>query len=196
MKTKVITSICLFVSIITFGQKLKKGNIAPPINVKSAQGEMINLENYKGKTVLITFLRFAGCPVCNVRIHNLIEDSEELKKANIEVIAVYESSNETLSKYIKDVDIPFAMIGDPKHKLYKKYKVQKSITKMMRTMTKKKPKEDMKEGEKMYQGIKYKKDGSMIRIPADFIIDTTGSIKIAHYGKYIGDHISIESLTQ
>ncbi len=175
-------------------QKLKSKDKAPEFEVISVKGDSIRLENFKGKTVLLTFFRFAGCPVCNFRMHELIENYERLKSKNIEIIAVFESGSETLKSYLTDSPVPFPVIGDPALILYKKYSTDKSVFKMMRTMFKKKPKEEMKKGERLFMGKKYKQDGSMTRIPADFIIDEKGIIKTAHYGKFIGDHIPLETL--
>ena len=192
-KIFIISLSVLTLSNIAFGQKLKVNDKAPAINIISVQGNSINIDNYEGKTILLTFFRYAGCPVCNVRMHDLIENYQKLQSQNIEVIAVFESSNETLTSYLKDSEIPFPLISDPDPLLYKKYKSRKSILKMMGTMFKKKPKQNMKKGDKLYKGKKYKRDGSITRIPADFIINN-GVIKIAHYGKYIGDHIPLSEI--
>lgn len=177
------------------GQKLKANNKAPVLNVISVQGDSINLDNYKDKTILLTFFRYAGCPVCNARVHELIENYSILQAQNIEVIAVFESSNETLMSYLNDAEIPFPLISNSKLSLYKKYSARNSLFKMIGTMFKKKPKQDMKKGKNLYKGKKYKKDGSMTRMPADFVIKN-GTIKNAYYGKYIGDHISIEKILE
>jgi thioredoxin-dependent peroxiredoxin len=193
MKKTLLLSIALFISNhLTMAQKLKQYDKAPEFETKSVQGETINLNKYKGKTVLLAFFRFAGCPVCNFRMHELMENYDKLRAKNIELIAVFESSNQTLASYISDTKIPFPVVSDSSLNLYKKYGTGKSLGKMMSTLFKKKPKQEMKKGEALFNGKKYKQDGSMIRIPSDFIIDENGLIKIAHYGKYIGDHIPLE----
>jgi peroxiredoxin len=193
-KSITITFAIALITVTTMAQKIKINEKAPKIEAISVQGDTINLENLKGKTVLLSFFRFAGCPVCNFRMHELMENYNQLKAKNIEVIAVFESGNETLKSYLNDSPVPFAVISDPNLVLYKKYRTDKSIFKMMSTMFRKKPKAEMKQGEVLFNGKKYKQDGSMIRIPADFIIDEKGIIKTAHYGKFIGDHIPLESL--
>lgn len=198
MKNK-LTTLTLLLTILTtsmMAQKLKTNDKAPAFQLQSAQGKAINLADYKDKTVLLIFFRFAGCPVCNFQVHSLIENYPKLQAQNIEVIAVFESSNETLAAYISDAGVPFPVIGNPDLSLYKKYSVDKSVGKMMRTMFKKEPKQQMKQGEEMFGGKKYKKDGSMIRIPADFIIEPSGNIRVAHYGNFIGDHLSLSAILQ
>jgi thioredoxin-dependent peroxiredoxin len=195
-KSITLTVVITLLTLTTMAQKLKEKDKAPDFRMISAQEDTINLENLKGKTVLLAFFRFAGCPVCNFRMHELMENYESLKAKNIEVIAVFESGNETLKTYLSDNPIPFPVISDSALALYKKYSTDKSLFKVMRTMFKKKPKSEMKKGETLFKGKKYKQDGSMTRIPADFIIDEKGIIKIAHYGKFIGDHIPLETLIE
>jgi thioredoxin-dependent peroxiredoxin len=194
IKSITLTIAVSLLTLTTMAQKLKNNDKAPDFEMISVKGDAIRLENLKGKTVLLTFFRFAGCPVCNFRMHELMGNYEQLKSQNMEVIAVFESGNEMLKTYLTDSPVPFPVIGDPTLLLYKKYGTDKSVFKMMRTMFKKKPKEQMKQGETLFQGKKYKQDGSMARIPADFIIDEKGIIKTAHYGKFIGDHIPLETL--
>ena len=195
MKTfLILTILTTILTHSSMAQKLKPQDKAPSFEIKSVQGELINLQKYKGRTVLLAFFRFAGCPVCNFRMHELVKNYPALKAQNVEVIAIFESKNETLFQYIDDAKIPFPVIGNPDLTLYKLYGTSKSMLKMMRTMFRKKPKQEMKSGEKLYNGKKYKQDGSMTRIPADFLIDQNGNVKIAHYGRFIGDHIPIQDL--
>lgn len=196
IKSITLTITITLLSLTTMAQKLKEKDKAPDFKMTSAQGALINLDNLKGKTVLLAFFRFAGCPVCNFRMHELMENYESLKAKNIEVVAIFESGNETLKAYLNDSPVAFPVISDSTLVLYKKYSTDKSMFKMMRTMFKKKPKAEMKKGESLFNGKKYKQDGSMTRIPADFIIDKYGFIKIAHYGKFIGDHIPLETLIE
>jgi thioredoxin-dependent peroxiredoxin len=193
-KKILLTSLLIITTFSVMAQKLKANDKAPEFELKSAQGETVSLSKYKGKIILLAFFRFAGCPVCNFRMHSLIENYAKLQQQNIEIIAVFESDNEVLATYIKDANIPFPVIGNHELSLYKKYGVQKSVLKMMNTMFKKEPKQQMKKGATLFNEKKYKQDGSMTRMPADFLIDSTGKIQIAHYGKFIGDHIPLDEI--
>lgn len=175
-------------------QQLNPGSPAPVFERTSVQGKKVSLDQYRGKKLLLAFFRYAGCPVCNFRMHELAEHYSQLQERNIEVIAVFESSNETLQAYLEDTKIPFAVVGDPELVLYQKYGVEKSVGKMLSTMFKKQPKQDMKQGKALFDGKKYKRDGSQTRIPADFVIDPTGKLAQVHYGTYIGDHLPLTVL--
>ncbi|NGM74557.1 redoxin domain-containing protein [Sphingobacterium sp. SGL-16] len=93
----------------------------------------MNLSNYKGKKVLIAFFRYAGCPVCNYRVHELIENYDKIQSKGYNIIAVFESDNKVLKDYLIETPILFLVIGDPKFALYKKYAVEKSFWKILRS---------------------------------------------------------------
>jgi peroxiredoxin len=175
-------------------QQLKVNENAPTFTITDSKGDSINLENYKGKKVFLAFFRYASCPVCNFRMHEIIENYEALKAKGYVFIAVFESNNETLQEYLKDNEVPFPIIGDPELVLYKKYGVKKSFWQMVGSVFNKETRSHLKQGKVYVKGKKIKRDGNMSRIPADFIIDENGKISIAYYGKNIGDHLPLEPI--
>ena len=189
----------LFLITISFfslgtAQQLKKGNDAPTFTVVAANGETIELENYRGKKVFLAFFRYASCPVCNFRMNEIIQNYEAIQAKGYVFIAVFESSNPTLHDYLKETEVPFPIIGDPELELYKKYGVQRSFWRMVGSMFNKKTKSNLKEGKVLVKGKNLKRDGNMSRIPADFILDENGKITIAYYGKNISDHLPLETI--
>ncbi len=178
------------------GQKLAQGDAAPTFKTETIQGESIDLDslNKDGKTVLIAFLRYAGCPVCNLRVHKLSEQYEDLKAQDIQMIVVFESSKETLLAYTKDADLPFPIVSDEDSVFYDSFGVRKSFGKVLKTAFNKDAKAKMKEGKELYGDKEYARDGALTRIPADFVINTKGMIKTAYYGTYIGDHLDLDGL--
>lgn len=189
----------LFLSILSssklMSQALKVGTTAPSFERQAVMGQNVNLADFHDQKVLLAFFRYAGCPVCNFRMHELMNEYEQLQERGIEVIAIFESSKEMLQSYLADTPVPFPVIADPGLELYDAYQVNKSLGKMMNTLFKKQPKKDMKAGKELFKGKTYKRDGAQTRIPADFLIEK-GVILEAHYGKYVGDHLPMYRLHQ
>ncbi|MBL7812426.1 MAG: redoxin domain-containing protein [Bacteroidetes bacterium] len=183
----------LVIPLVSQGQRLKKGQIAPLFSGIDIQGDTIELGKYKGKKILLAFFRYASCPVCNVRMHQLIENHDSIQAKGYQIIAVFESANNTLKEYVTETPVPFPIIGDPQLRLYKKYRVEKSFWKTVGAGFSRKTKKTMKEGRKLF-ARKHKRDGHITRIPADFIIDPKGIIINAYYGKNIGDHLPLIEL--
>ena len=95
-RVAILAIVALTLSFQSFTTKKDKMRIranqkAPDFTVKDVTGETIKLSDYKGKKVLITFYRNVGCPVCNVRFHELQEQTEFYKSKNLVVLAIYES---------------------------------------------------------------------------------------------------------
>lgn len=178
---------------IALNQKLKTGVKAPDFEAIDTNGDTINLSNYKGQKVLVAFLRYASCPVCNYRVHELIENFDSISSKGYKIIAIYESNNSTLKEYLAESAVPFTVIGDPTLKLYKEFGVEKSFWKMLGSVFKKQPKDAMKKGSKLFPK-KLKRDGNITRLPADFIIDENGILKVVYYGTDIGDHLPITEI--
>jgi len=169
---------------------LKKGDIAPEISLIDINGLPFNLETLKGKKVLLTFYRFAQCPFCNLRIHDIIKNYDEYKE-HFEVIAIFESKHETLKKKMDTYDSPFRIMADRERRYYKSYGVGKSFCGMLKGMFFRMPSMILS----MFRGnIPLYVDSSPLRMPADFLIDEDGKIEIAYYGKDEGDHLDIDSI--
>ncbi len=171
--------------------RLKNGVKAPDFSVKSVFGEEFKLSKKREKILLLSFYRYASCPVCNMRINSLIKNFNEYEKY-LEVVAVFQSPEENIVKYVGKQDIPFKVISDSNMLLYKKYKVESSWIGFIKACFLRLP--------VILKAIFVKGylpgaiDGDMNRIPADFLIDKDNTIIEAYYGKDIGDHIPIKDV--
>ena len=178
---------------LALGQKLKVGDKVPDFETMDTNGDMVNLDNYKGEKVLLAFFRYAGCPVCNFRVHELIQNYDTIRSKGYRIIAVFESPNSTLQEYLSDTPVPFVMIGDPELTLYKKFRVEKSFWRTMGSAFQKQTNDAVKQGKKLFRK-KYKRDGTLTRLPAEFIIDENGVLKTVYYGTSIGDHLPLQEI--
>ncbi len=165
---------------------------APDFNTHDVFGNPISLQKHKEKTVYLAFMRFAGCPVCNLRVHNLLKHADAFKAKNIEVVLVYESSLANIRQYLEGSTYPFIFVADPESTLYNAYQVEKSWAKLMGSMFKGMLGK-VRAGEKLF-GKKPAMDGSMNRMEAEFVIDKNGKLAIAHYSAFLGDNIDIEKI--
>ncbi|WKK87830.2 redoxin domain-containing protein [Marivirga arenosa] len=172
--------------------RLTKTALAPLFNEKDIYDRQINLEEYKGKKLLIAFFRHAGCPFCNLRVHALTKVHEELKTKGLEMIFFFESKESVLlrSTFHKEVS-PIPLISDPEKEIYAKYGLEESksasakshIKSFVQTAIKAKiagvPMNMPTEGE------------SLNTIPAEFLVDESLRLKKLHYSKGLTDRLEI-----
>lgn len=178
---------------ITTIMKVTQSSLAPSFNTHDVHGNNISVPA-SSKKIYLAFERNAGCPVCNLRTHELLKQADYFKSRNISVFLVYESSVEKMKEYLGEDSYPFQFIADPQNKLYNLYGVERSMLKMMRAMfnglfTK------VSTGTKLFKKP-IKQDGHVDRIPAEFIIDQHGKVVMAHYGKFVGDHVPFGELAK
>ena len=174
--------------------KLKQGQKSPNFEISDIHGAKINLHKLSNHKVLLTFFRYAECALCNLRISEIKNESERLKELDIKLIAVFQSSKESLIKAIYDRhSFDFTIISDSELKLYKLYSVKPSWIRLMKTTTWKGIKSMMKASSKGFK-LGGKVEGKFNQIPADFLLNKDKYIEIAHYGDNLIDHISINKI--
>ena len=170
--------------------RLNVGDEAPIIHLMDTNGEMFDLEKLQGKQVLISFYRFATCPFCNMRIHNLVKNYEKYS-SRFEVVAIFESNMPTLINAMDNHQAPFRILSDANSVYYQKYGLEKSLWGVFKGMLLRMP--TAIKG--MMMGyLPTNIDSSLTRMPADFLIDEEGKIKIAYYGSDEGDHLDVDTL--
>lgn len=172
--------------------KINVNDTAPDFISKDVNGNTVNLSAFKGKKVLLTFYRNVGCPVCNLRFHELSQHDSFFKANNVILIAVYESNSENMLTYLADEEVYPHMIPDSSLQLYTLYDLERSTGKVLKSMFKG-AMGKMKKGKKLFK-TEIKQDGNANRIGAEFLIDENGIVSIAHYGSYIGDDLPIEQI--
>ena len=171
--------------------KLSANQPAPLFRTSDVYGNEIDLQKMNGKKVYLAFERNAGCPVCNLRTHQLLKHAPTFAAHNVMVVMVYESPREKLKDYLEGNYYPFHFVADPSNTLYNRYGVQRSMLKVMRGLFNGLLGK-VKQGNSLFKKP-MKQDGHLDRIPAEFIIEN-GKVSVAHYGRFVGDHLPMETL--
>lgn len=172
--------------------RLKEGNYAPSFRTQSFQGEMIDLSDYRGRYVLLSFYRYASCPFCNLRVHESIRKYDSFRAHGIEMIAVFQSPDEKIAEYVGKQPLNYPIISDPNLEIYRRYGVETSWIGLFKAF--------LFRPHQIFKSVFLRGffpgsiENEIQRLPADFLIDPQGKIEIAYYGKDIGDHLAFETL--
>lgn len=92
-------------------------------------GNQVNLAAFQKKHVLVAFMRYAGCPYCNLAIHRLSVEYPMLQQNDCDVVVFVQSNPEDIIQNIygrHKLRPPFPIIADMAKKFYDKYHVQSS----------------------------------------------------------------------
>ena len=170
--------------------KLNKGDKAIEVILPSIEGNSYDTSILKGKPYMLSFFRFASCPFCNMRVHQLVKKYHEFGE-DFTIVAVFDSPIENLISHATDHNAPFPILADQNNKYYEAYSIERSFAGVLKGMILRFP-TLMKGIIKGYLPLKIK--GSMTTMPADFLIDRKGMIRKSYYGKDEGDHLSIDEV--
>lgn len=172
--------------------KIVIGQQAPDFNLTNINGDNFNLSTLKGRRYLLTFFRFASCPFCNLRLHNIINEYKKFGD-NFEVVAVFDSSLENLQSYATRHQAAFPILADESNEIHRLYHVEHSILGVVKGIIFRFPYLMMS----MFKGyIPWRIKGDITGMPADFLIDEKGVVQAAFYGKDEGAHIPLHQVRQ
>jgi|GEM_PF-213854 peroxiredoxin len=174
--------------------RLLVGQQAPDFAVRDLYGNRVALEDYRGVCLLLSFYRFAVCPVCNIRMWRLAQHVAEYQRRGLYFVACIESTPENAHFYLDRHQQPFPMIPDLGGNLYQTYGIGSSPLRILKGMA---VHPDMYwEANKRHLGgwNIFRFDGKFGRLPADFLIGPDGRILLAYYGRDHGDFLPLEQL--
>lgn len=173
---------------------LQQGQIAPSFRVLDLDGRPVSLDDYRGRKVLLVFLRNAACALCNLRVHQMIGKHEEWKKRGLEIVAVFESPEANMRAGVGSQRASFPLVADPEARLYELYGVETSEEKTNATIADASTKSFIAEAAAAGFALTHEEGSNFHRIPAEFLIDEQGVVAEAHYGRLITDHLPLSAI--
>ena len=170
--------------------RIKPGQSAKNFSSEDLAGNTVALNDYKGQRLMLSFYRYAACPLCNLRVHHLIQHYAALIEKNLQLVAVFQSPRESILKYAGKQKAPFPIIPDPQRRLYRLYGVESSWAGFIKgSMRLSLVTSALMKG--FWPG---KMEGIKSMVPADFLIGPDLTVQVAYYGKDIGDHLPVERI--
>lgn len=151
------------------------------IRTLDTTGKIFDIKKSKSPYTLVTFLRYSGCPFCNLALHRLSIESKMLKRSGCDIVAFINSDVENIQKNIYDRQqfaIPFPLIADKDREWYKKFGVSPSLKTIPYCLT------HVPEWLFSANKLGYKQaniDGNFFMVPAFFVMNNKGTIVYADY---------------
>ena len=170
--------------------RLKMGDEVKNIKLPAIDGSVFDTSRLRGRPFMISFFRFAGCPFCNMRVHELVKHYQSFGD-DFEIVALFDSPLQNLVRHIEGHKAPFPVLADEENQYYKEYAIEHSLSGVIKGMTLRMP-TLIKAMCKGYIPTTIK--GSMTTMPADFLIDREGIIQRAYYGQDEGDHLPLDQV--
>lgn len=173
--------------------RLTVGSKIPNLVGETLEGNEISLNEYKGNPLILSFYRYAGCQLCNLRIHDFIKRYNKIyEPAGINAIAVFQSPIYKMEKYHTEHEAPFEFVSDPDCAWYEAFGLETSWAGFAKAVAK--PLTLLRSAAKGYARID--PDGAMNRLPADFLVDEKGKIDVSFYAQDISEHIPFKVIEE
>jgi len=167
--------------------RIEPGAQAPDFQARSWDGHDHALADFRGQKLWLAFFRYASCPLCNLRVRDIIKRWDELQAKGLSVLAVFQSPAASIAEYVGTQAPPFPLIADPDERLYQLYGLDTSLAGFLSPRNLGRVTQALKAGFKPGRT-----EGSKTRIPGDFLVDASGRVRDAYYGEVIADHIPFE----
>lgn len=173
-----------------------RGDTVEERQLLTVSGAKVSLPDPE-RLVHLQLRRFAGCPICSLHLHSIVERHEEIERAGICEIVVFHSTTEELRNHISG--LPFAVVADPERRLYREFGVEPSPRALL----------DPRAWPPTLRGlfrsvraILAKRQpapanhplGGRLGLPADFLIDPSGGVLAYKYGSHAYDQWSVDEL--
>jgi peroxiredoxin Q/BCP len=165
--------------------RLTTGSRAPAFAAESIGGRRVSLDQLRGRPLLLKFYRFATCPVCNLHMHQFILDHQRIEAAGLTTIVLYHSPADKLAD-AQDNAAPFDLVADPAKQIFKAYRVEQGLRGLVSPTVMRDYVKALVAG---YPPGMLTSDGGVTGNPADFIIDASGRVAFARYGRHYADSL-------
>ena len=102
---------------------LEAGTKAPVFSLPDKDGNMISLEDYRGKRVVLYFYPRDNTPGCTREASAFAGAYEGFKQKDVVVIGVSKDSQTSHQKFAEKYNLPFILVSDPELTAIKAYDV-------------------------------------------------------------------------
>lgn len=103
---------------------LKVGTNAPPFVGRTTAGQIVSLDTWAGRPLILYFFHKAFTPNCTVETKGFRDNYEELKALGYDVLGVSTDSEETQCRFAEHHGVTYPMIGDREVTITRAYDVR------------------------------------------------------------------------
>jgi len=103
--------------------ELKEGQKAPDFSAKDQQGNMVSLDQFKGKTVVLYFYPKDDTPGCTAEACDFRDNYQGLTAQGIVVLGVSTDDEKSHEKFVNKHSLPFTLLADTDKKIVEDYGV-------------------------------------------------------------------------
>ena len=100
---------------------LNEGDKAPFFSAENESGDVISLEDFKGKKLVLFFYPKDNTPGCTAEVCDLRDNFSKLQAEGYNLLGVSPDSAKRHQNFIAKFDLPFSLLVDTEKKVIKDY---------------------------------------------------------------------------
>jgi peroxiredoxin len=144
------------------------------------------LHQYRGKKVWLAFFRYAACPLCNLRVHQIKKRyAAQIEAGSLVVLAVFQSPVASIKETVGTQVPPFPLLSDASEATYDLYQAKTSRCGFVMGLLRGNWITALRLG---FLGWP-RPEGQATRLPADFLIGEDGKFADVFYAQSMDQHI-------
>jgi peroxiredoxin Q/BCP len=97
------------------------GETAPELNVPDDSGQIVNLADYRGQTVVLYFYPKADTPGCTKQACNFRDNYHLFAQEGVVVLGASPDTVQAQADFKKKFNLPFRLLADADHALAERY---------------------------------------------------------------------------
>ena len=179
--------------------KAKIGDLFPPLQLTTVSGQQVIIPDPAGDYVHLQLRRFAGCPICNLHLRDIVARHDEILSHGIREVVVFHSTAAELVEH--EAELPFALIADPERKLYERFGVERRPRSVLNPRA-------LRAGVSGFGAAlgqrstkrttlgPFRPTGGRFGLPADLLIAPDGRITAVKYGEHGYDQWTVDELIE
>jgi thioredoxin-dependent peroxiredoxin len=171
--------------------QLQKRDRAPAFEVHATGGTTVSLSTYAGKRLWLILSRYAACPFCSLRLDRIARAHDDVSAAGIDLLVIFPSPLERVEKYAEKFQPKFTVAADPEGATFEAYGAGTSWAGELKSAFNL-PKLAGAIGSAKLFPLPI--DGAIHQMPAEFLIDSSGTIAEVHYGREMDDGFAVETV--
>jgi len=144
--------------------RLEVGDTAPAFSLPDADGNTVNLADFKGRKVIVYFYPAASTPGCTKEACDFRDNLVELNEAGLDVVGISPDKPAKLAKFRDAEKLTFPLLSDPDRKVLEAWGAYGEKTMYGKTV----------------QGV----------IRSTFLVDEKGKIALAQYNIRATGHVA------
>lgn len=104
---------------------IEEGKPAPEFALPDAQGKMVRLSDFVGKTVVLYFYPKDDTPGCTTEACEFRDDYAVFGKRDVVILGVSPDTSASHARFATKYELPFPLLADPDHAVAEAYGVWK-----------------------------------------------------------------------